>query len=150
MRPRGTQNGSQNREKCETGPIMLPRNYKNRFWPMSHTPWGGFLASPGYPKIDQKWYFTGKWGSQGSIFAIFAQKGAATHLFIDFSSISYQKIDVFFVVFFQASSLFFGHGDLHDSMVFSNRNLLFHFLFFCFFLQKMIKNQCKKPDEKKG
>ena len=123
---------------------------KIRF-PQCASPLGeDFWLPQGTPKSTKNGTLGENGGPRAVIFSIFAEKGAATHFFIDFSSIFDQKIDVFFVVFFQTYLLFFGHGDLHDSMAFSNRNLLFHFLFFCFFLQKMIKNQCKKPDEKKG
>ena len=50
MSPRGTQNGSQNREKCDLGPKMTPRNYKKVFLSMLLTPWGGFLGPQGTPK----------------------------------------------------------------------------------------------------
>ena len=150
MRPRGTQNGSQNREKCYMGPIMLPRNYKNCVLPMLTTPWGGFLAPPGNPKIYQKLYFRGKWwkmGFPGQSFFRFLLRRALQPTFSSiFHRFLTKKSMSCSLFFFQPPWLFLGHGDLHDSMVFSNRNLLFHFLLFCFFLQKMIKNQCKKTD----
>ena len=107
MRPRGTQNGSQNREKCDLGPTMLPRNYKNRFSSMSLTPWGGFLAPPGYPKIDQKWYFRGKWGSQGSHFFDFCWEGRCNPLFHRFFIDFWLKNRCIFHCFFPVILAFF-------------------------------------------
>ena len=87
MRPRGTPNGSQNREKSDLGPKMAPRNYKKVFRPMVTTPWGGFLGPQGTPKSTKNATLGGNGGPSAVIFSIFAEKGAATHFFIDFSSI---------------------------------------------------------------
>ena len=130
MKPGCTKSEAKIEKNALNRPKWLPDGSQDPFNQMWGTILTHFWLPRGTPKSTQNGVLGENGGSIAVIFSIFAQKGAATHFFIDFSSIFDQKIDVFFVVFFQPSWLFLGHGDLHDSMVFSNRNPLFHFSIF--------------------
>ena len=71
MRPRGTQNDSQNLKKMSLAPKMVPSWFQEGVLSMSLAPFGGFLGPLGVPKIDQKSIIGLKWGPQGSLFIDF-------------------------------------------------------------------------------
>ena len=71
MRPRGTQNDSQNQKKMSLAPKMVPSWFQEGVLSMLTTPFGGFLGPLGVPKIDQKSIIGLTWGPQGSLFIDF-------------------------------------------------------------------------------
>ena len=128
---------------------MVPSWLQEGVVSMMVTQFGRFLGPPGEPKSTKKSILDGNWAPRTAIFSIFAEKGAATHFFIDFSSIFDRKTFVFFVAFFETSLHFFGHGDPHDISIFTGRNTLFHFFDFSFFREKMLQNPGPKMHLKK-
>ena len=71
MRPRGTQNESQNQKKMTLAPKMVPSWLQEGVVSMSLTTFGGFLGPLGVSKIDPKSIFNLKWETQGSHFIDF-------------------------------------------------------------------------------
>ena len=73
-----------------------------------------------------------------------------THRFFHRFSIAFGwKIDEKTFVFFKPPSHFFQHGDPHETLYFTMRKLLFHFLSFCFFFQKNVQNWVQNWTQKK-
>ena len=91
MGPRGTQKGSQNREKNRSGaqndPKLVPGGSIANVDHSLASLGGDFWVPQGTPESTKKSIFGENGDPRAVIFSIFARKGAATHLFIDFSSI---------------------------------------------------------------
>ena len=111
MRPRGTQNDSQNQKNMSLAPKMVPSWFQEGVSSMLPTPFGGFLGPLGVPKIDQKSILGPKRGARKRFFIDFSREQRFSHFwawfFIDFWWFFDQKIDAFF----QSRAQFFQHGD---------------------------------------
>ena len=95
-----------------------------------------FWLPQGTPKSTKNCTLGENGGPRAVIFSIFAEKGAATHFFIDFSSIFDQKIDVFFVGFSSHPGFFLDMATFTIVWFFLIETYFFIFCFFVFFCKK--------------
>ena len=103
----------------------------------------GVEATRGVPKINQKSTFSENGWSKERFFIVFCGKCRFSRFvggfLVDFS----KKIDEKTDVFFHNRVCFFQTGDLHETLYFTIRKLLFRVLSFSLFLKNLSKIECK-------
>ena len=147
----------QNRSGRPPGQLSAHFRHQRAFlWPKSaDRPWGfwHFWAQSGarpdpenHPKID----LLRKRGAKEGIFLDFCRVHRFSRFCLRFRLDFKWKIDVFSNAVSSRSVCFFRNGDPHDSVVFTIRNLLFHFSpSFVFFERKKTKKWSKTVGRKK-
>ena len=99
------------------------------FW-TSEAPWERFLAPGRHPKMTQNRAMERKWALQGRVFVDFCRFSRFSRFLARFCIDFGRKIDEKIIVLFEFVCHFLQHGDLHETLFFTIREALFHFLFF--------------------
>ena len=107
---------------------------------------GRFREPAGTPKSTKNRFFGKKRRAREQFFDDFCGACLFCRFFRRFSFDFSLKIDVFSSVVSLLIACFFALGDPHDSMAFTIRKLLFHFLCFCVFSKKTSKTTLQNRD----